>query len=99
MERGGYIYIMSNKTRSVLYIGVTSVLYWRVSEHKSCKGSDFTTKYNCTDLVYFETFTTIEEAIKREKVLKKWKRDWKDNLIYKLNPDLVDLTENVKDYI
>ena len=67
------IYIMSNKTRTVLYIGVTSALYWRVLEHKSGEGSEFTSKFNCTDLVYFETFSTIEESIKREKVLKKWK--------------------------
>lgn len=57
MERGGYIYIMSNKNRTVLYIGVSSALYWRGQEHKNGNGSSFTKKYNCTYLVYYETFT------------------------------------------
>jgi len=67
MERGGYIYILSNKNRNVLYIGVTSQLYWRVLEHKSRKGSQFSSKYNCRDLIYFECFSTIEEALKEKK--------------------------------
>ena len=99
MKRGGYFYIMSNKTRSVLYIGVTSSLYWRALQHKNQEGSTFTKKYNCTDLVYYGFFESIEEAIKREKVLKKWKRTYKDELIKKLNPNLKDLTSEVEDYI
>ncbi len=99
MERGGYVYIMTNKKRTTLYIGVTSALYWRVLEHKTGKGSIFTSKYKCYDLIYFETFTSIEEAIQREKTLKNWKRKWKLNMIRKTNPEMIDLTETVKDYI
>lgn len=99
MEKGGYVYIMSNKNRTVLYIGVTSQLYWRVKEHKSGNGSAFTKKYNCQDLVYYETFSTIEEAIQREKQLKTFKRKWKDEHILSFNKELKDLRETVKDFI
>ena len=100
MEKGVYIYIMSNKTRTVLYIGVTSTLYWRVLEHQNKKYPDsFTSKYKCFELVYFETLTNIEEAIKREKQLKAWKRNWKLELIKKENPNLIDLSTTVKEYI
>ena len=98
MERGGYVYIMSNKLRTVLYIGVTSNLYNRVYEHKNNEGSQFTTKYNCVDLIYFECYMSIEEAIHREKKLKKWKRSWKEDLIKKSNPQLKDLSTNIEDY-
>jgi len=99
MERGGYVYIMSNKTRTTLYTGVTASLYWRVLEHKSGDGSLFTSKYKCYELIYFESFTSIEEAINREKTLKNWKREWKLNLIKKTNPKMLDLTEKVKEFI
>ena len=95
--KGGYIYIVSNKSRSVLYIGVTSNLAHRTFEHKEGKGSRFTTKYNCTYLVYYEFYETIDLAIQREKRLKKWKRNWKNQLIAKLNPTLKDLYEDVRD--
>tara|TARA_R110001592_G_scaffold271645_3_gene538194 strand:- start:2147 stop:2422 length:276 start_codon:yes stop_codon:yes gene_type:complete len=65
--KGGYIYIVSNKTRTVLYIGVTSDLANRVFQHKEGKGSQFTSKYNCKDLLYYEFFDSIDEAILREK--------------------------------
>jgi len=57
----------------------------------------FTKKYNCTDLVYYEVFTDIESAIQREKRIKKYKREWKDNLIKGMNPELKDLFEEVKE--
>ena len=99
MQRGGYIYIMSNRTRTALYTGVTASLYWRVMQHKASEGSKFTSQYKCVDLVYFEGFTSITEAIHREKQLKKWKRVYKDELILKLNPELKDLTDSVEDEI
>jgi putative endonuclease len=74
ITKGGYIYIVTNKYRNVLYIGVTSDLDNRALEHKSGEGSLFTKKYNCFDLVYYEFYETLEEAIEREKQLKKWKR-------------------------
>jgi len=96
MERGGYIYIMTNKVNSVLYIGVTSQLYFRIIEHKEkVYPSSFTSKYNCNKLVYYESFTSIEEAILREKQLKKWNRAWKIQLVEKFNKDWVDLTNEI----
>jgi putative endonuclease len=94
---GGYVYIVSNKTRSVLYIGVTSNLWVRINQHKSGQGSAFTSKYNCTDLLYYEFYPTIEEALERETQLKWWKRAWKDELIEKFNPTFRDLTSEVED--
>jgi putative endonuclease len=74
MERGGYIYIVSNYERTTLYIGVTANLSVRIFDHASEKDSEFAAKYKCKYLIYFEGFQNIEEAIAREKVLKKWKR-------------------------
>ncbi|WP_268122689.1 GIY-YIG nuclease family protein [Roseivirga pacifica] len=95
MAKGGSTYIMSNKNRTVLYIGVTSYLISRVLEHKSGNGSKFTKKYNCTDLLYYESFAFIEEAISREKQLKNWHKDWKWNLIKEFNPMLIDLSKSI----
>lgn len=95
--KGGYVYILTNDTRSVLYIGVTSNLYVRVYEHRTCQGSTFTKKYKCTDLVYYQFYPTIEEAIVREKQLKKWKREWKNNLITAFNPMLKDMFSEVSE--
>jgi putative endonuclease len=89
--KGGYVYIMSNKERTTLYIGVTSNLIVRTDEHKSGMGSDFTIKYKCYDLIYYEFYDHIESAIEREKQLKKWNRVWKEELIKLLNPQLKDL--------
>ena len=96
--KGGYVYIMSNKYRTVLYIGVTCDLNTRVIEHKSEYGSTFTKKYNCTDVLYYEFYDSIEEAIHREKCLKKYKRSWKEKLIRKLNPGMKDLFDEISDF-
>jgi putative endonuclease len=93
MLKNGYVYIMSNKNRTTFYIGVTNNLQKRVLEHRSGEGSIFTSKYNLTDLVYFELIPDIEQAIKREKQLKRWHHDWKINLIKSINPDMKDLFE------
>jgi putative endonuclease len=77
----------------------TSQLYFRIMEHKDkIYPSSFTSKYNCNKLVYFESFTNIEEAILREKLLKKWKREWKNQLIEKFNKEWIDLIDQVVDY-
>jgi putative endonuclease len=78
-----------------LYTGVTSDLEQRVFDHKTkrYKGS-FTEKYNCDKLLYFEEFDEIENAIHREKQLKKYRREWKEDLINKMNPDWKDLSES-----
>lgn len=97
IPKGGYVYIVTNKYRTTLYIGVTSNLYARITEHKSGEGSGFTKKYNCTDLVYWEFHDRIESAILKEKQLKKWKREWKDRIIKEFNPIWKDLYPEIED--
>ena len=96
MKYGGCVYIMTIHSHSVLYISVTSDLYARVGEHKEKRHPDsFTAKYNCNKLVYCESFGRIEEAIIKEKQMKKWKREWKLKLIGEMNPKWVDLFETL----
>ncbi len=95
MEKKGYIYFMTNHTNKVLYIGVTNSLKRRISEHSSGMGSDFTHKYNCTKLVYYECFPDINQAINREKQLKHFKRSWKNDLIASINPEWKDLGSEI----
>ena len=89
--KNSYTYILANKTRTVLYIGVTSELKSRLIQHKNGEGSIFTRKYNIYDLMYFEEFSDINQAIAREKQLKNWHKDWKLNLIKTQNPEMKDL--------
>ena len=89
-----YVYIMSNKWRTTLYIGVTSDLERRVLEHKRGEGSSFTSKYNLNDLLYFEEGNSIEDTIAREKQLKAWERKWKMELIKEMNPEFKDLSKD-----
>ena len=89
-----YVYIMTNKLNSVLYIGVTNDLTRRVYEHKSkVEPNSFTAKYNVDKLVYFESTNSIESAIAREKQLKGGSRKKKIDLINSVNPDWNDLYE------
>ena len=90
-----YVYIMTNKTNSVLYVGVTDNIDARVNEHKIKKyPRSFTAKYNCNKLVYFEEHSIAFEASERERQIKKWKREWKINLIIDMNSEWNDLTLN-----
>jgi len=82
---------MSNKNRTTFYIGVTNDIDRRVAEHKEGIGSAFCIKYNLIDLVYYEQILGIEQAIDREKQLKRWHREWKINLIKSINPEMKDL--------
>ena len=92
MQYGGCVYIVSNQSHSVLYIGVTANLLVRVTEHREKRNPEsFTAKYNCCKLVFYESFPRIEEAIIREKQMKKWKREWKERLIIEVNPAWIDL--------
>lgn len=88
MKKSGFVYIMTNKHRTTLYIGVTNDLCRRVYEHKNhlVKGS-FTDRYNLEDCVYYEEFPYFNLAIQREKELKKWNRQKKEYLISKKNPE------------
>ena len=90
-----YAYILCNKPRGTLYIGVTNDLVRRVFEHKSGAVKGFTSTYNIHRLVYFEETENVESAIRREKRLKKWPRQWKINAIEKENPNWDDLYEEI----
>ncbi len=92
----GFVYIMTNKHKNVLYVGVTSTIRSRIKEHKEhhYKGS-FTDKYNCETLVYYEVIDGITNAIKREKQLKAGSRKKKVDLINSINPEWKDLYEEV----
>ncbi|MAZ27938.1 MAG: endonuclease [Cytophagaceae bacterium] len=83
-----YVYIVTNKYRTTLYVGMTSNLSKRITQHANGEGSIFTKKYNLTDLIYYEDFLDINQAIVREKQLKNWKREWKMDLIKTKNPKL-----------
>lgn len=87
MKQGGYIYILTNKSQTVLYTGVTSNLTNRIHQHKTgAFKNSFTSKYHVGILVYFEKFDRIEDAISREKQLKAGSRQKKLELINKFNP-------------
>ena len=88
-----YVYFMASNNNNALYVGVTNNLERRVWEHKNkVNANSFTSKYNCHKLVYYEHMNSIRVAIAREKQLKNWKREWKNELIGKQNPDWTDLS-------
>jgi putative endonuclease len=87
------VYIMANKKRGTLYIGVTSNLIARVYEHRSEKREGFTKRYRLHKLVYYEMHGSAKEAFHRETQLKKWNRIWKIELIENKNPNWEDLYE------
>jgi putative endonuclease len=91
----GYIYILTNFTNTTFYIGVTNDLERRINEHKSGFVDGFSKKYKLTKLIYYEEYSSIEDAIAREKQLKNWHRDWKINQIKTMNPDFKDLAEEL----
>ena len=91
MEKEFYVYILASKRNGTLYIGVTSDLIKRIWEHKNKFVEGFTKEYHVDKLVYFEQFRDPENAIKREKRLKKYTRKWKLDLIEKMNPKWDDL--------
>jgi len=88
-----YVYIASNFTRTVIYIGVTNNLLGRIYEHQQGLVEGLSKKYILKFLLYFEEYKSIVEAINREKQLKNWHRNWKFNLIKAKNPKLKDLSE------
>ena len=97
MNYNYYVYILTNKYKTVLYTGVTNNLYRRTLEHKMKIHHGFAEKYNTDILVYYELFYNIEDAIRREERLKRWKRKWKIDLIGKFNPQWLDLTDKIGD--
>ena len=93
--RGGWVYIMADRYRGTLYTGMTSDIAARVWAHKEGRGSKFCVRYGLTRLVYAEQAPTIEEAIAREKAIKKWNRAWKIELIERANPDWLDFWDTL----
>ena len=90
-----YVYMMTNKGQTTLYIGVTNSLVRRVHQHRSGDVSGFTERYNLNRLVYYEQYNDPRDAIAREKQLKRWRREKKEFLIGKMNPTWEDLAESV----
>ncbi|MDE2619190.1 MAG: GIY-YIG nuclease family protein [Sphingomonadales bacterium] len=91
MEQGGWVYLMANRYRGGLYVGVTADLTRRVWQHRNGEGSRHVAAFDKTRLVYAERHDRIEDAIAREKLVKKWRREWKFALIEADNPDWLDL--------
>jgi putative endonuclease len=91
MDKGGWVYIMANRYRGGTYAGVTANILHRVQQHREGTGSIHVSDYNKKRLVYVERHDEIVTAIKREKLLKKWKREWKFALIEENNPEWRDL--------
>jgi putative endonuclease len=92
---GGYVYILASGAYGTLYIGVTNNLARRVYEHREGVGSAFARNYGVHRLVYYEVFEDIQNAVHREKRLKKWNRRWKIDLIEGTNPGWDDLHETL----
>lgn len=99
MENSYFVYILTTRKNTVLYTGITSDIMRRVWEHREGIVKGFTQKYNVKKLVYYEVFDDVNEAIHREKCIKRWKRDWKIELINKMNSEWNDLYEEQNDQI
>ena len=91
MSKRSFVYILANRKRGVLYVGVTSDLIGRVTAHKAKVVPGFTSTYGVTMLVYYEECSSILEARARERSLKRWRRAWKIELVDRFNPDWRDL--------
>jgi putative endonuclease len=89
------VYIMANRYRGLMYVGVTSSLYPRVCDHKNERFDGFTKQHGLKTLVWYAHFQTMEDAIRREKLLKKWHRPWKFKIIEAVNPDWLDLLAQI----
>jgi putative endonuclease len=90
-----WVYILTNRGETVLYIGVTDDLRRRIGEHRRGEVEGFTKRYNCTKLVHAEPYPRPQDAIEREKQLKNWNRNWKLDLVREHNPDLDDLYDRL----
>jgi putative endonuclease len=90
-----WIYVMTNEPRGVLYVGMTSDLPRRAFEHREGHLEGFTNRYNLNRLVYFEEHNEADVAARRERAMKRWRRDWKIELIERFNPTWADLFDQV----
>jgi len=96
MSQSYYVYLLTNWNDKVMYIGVTNNLERRLYEHKHKLVKGFAAKYNVNKLVYFEETSDVNSAIEREKEIKKWRREKKNNLVMSINPEWKDLSEGWK---
>lgn len=95
MEKQFYVYILASKPYGALYTGVTSNLKQRIWRHKNGVVKGFTKKYDIKNLVYYEVHQMAENAINREKIIKRWRRAWKVQLIENNNPNWKDLYNSI----
>ncbi len=95
MNRQPAVYILANKRNGTLYVGVTSDLIKRIWQHKTNAVKGFTERYSVHQLVWYELHETMESAIRKEKMLKNWKRVWKLELIERSNPNWQDLYRTI----
>ncbi len=96
MSQSYYVYLLTNWNDQVIYVGVTNNLERRPYEHKYKLVQGFTAKYNVNKLVYFEETPDVNAALQREKEIKKWRREKKNNLVTSMNPEWQDLSEGWK---
>ena len=94
-QSGGWVYIMADRYRGAMYVGVTADLATRVFQHRQGTGSDFCVRYRLRNLVWAEPGESIEECIAHEKRVKRWRREWKFELIERANPDWADLFDTL----
>lgn len=95
--RTNWVYIMTNRRNGTLYTGSTSDLISRVEDHRAMQIPSFTSTYKLTRLVWFEFAVDMDSALVRERRIKRWRRDWKVNLIQEMNPDWRDLYDEIPD--
>ena len=91
MAKPGWVYLMASQPRGTLYLGVTSDLMNRVQQHRTGQFEGFTARYDVKRIVWNEAYPDITDAIRREKAMKSWKREWKIRLIEEHNPQWLDL--------
>ena len=90
-----YVYLLANRKHGTLYLGVTRDIVRRTYEHRTKAVDGFTSRYGVNKLVWFEIYDDVRTAIAREKEIKKWRRDWKINLIEEQNPSWIDLYPSI----
>ena len=95
MDKSSHVYLLANRPYGTLYVGVTSDLVKRIWQHREGFVGGFTKEFKVTRLVWYETHGDILEAIRREKLIKRWRRDWKVNLVQSMNPRWRDLYDEI----
>jgi len=94
-QRGGWVYLMADRYRGTMYVGVTADLPQRITQHRTGEGSDFCKRYGLKRLVWAEFVPDIRDCIAQEKRIKRWRREWKFALIEQGNPDWRDLFDTL----